>query len=166
MTSLVAETVKRLSTMWETWVWSLGWEDSLEKEMATHSSTLALKIPWTEELGQATIHGVAKVDSKVVSNHESKFGGGNVKIWGNDVPYFLRRMLFFTLHLSSCIDWNRGKIRKEVQLGLRILFGTMIMSNIFEDKDDLETIYHLIVSLENFSFFDLEYCFMIMYCKC
>ena len=37
--------------MWETWVRSLGWEDSLEKEMATHSSTLALKIPWMEELG-------------------------------------------------------------------------------------------------------------------
>ena len=51
MTSLVAQTVKRLCTMRETWVQSLGWEDSLEKEMATHSSTLALKIPWTEELG-------------------------------------------------------------------------------------------------------------------
>ena len=50
-TSLVAQTVKRLFTMWETSVRSLGWEDSLEKEMATHSSTLALKIPWTEELG-------------------------------------------------------------------------------------------------------------------
>ena len=43
--------VKRLSTMWETWVRSLGREDSLEKEMATHSSTLAQKIPWTEEPG-------------------------------------------------------------------------------------------------------------------
>ena len=51
MTSLVAQMVKRLSKMWETWVQSLGWEDSWEKEMATHSSTLALKIPWTEELG-------------------------------------------------------------------------------------------------------------------
>ena len=50
-TSLVAQTVKRLSTMRETWVWSLGWEDSLEKEMATHSRTLASKILWTEELG-------------------------------------------------------------------------------------------------------------------
>ena len=50
-TSLEAQKVKRLSTMPETWVRSLGWEDSLEKEMATHSSTLALKIPWTEELG-------------------------------------------------------------------------------------------------------------------
>ena len=47
----MAETVKCLSTMRETWLQSLGWENSLEKEMATHSSTLALKIPWTEELG-------------------------------------------------------------------------------------------------------------------
>ena len=41
----------KLSTMRETWVQSLGWEDSLEKEMATHSSTVAFKIPRTEELG-------------------------------------------------------------------------------------------------------------------
>ena len=47
----MAEKVKCLSTMRETWVQSLGWEDSLEKEMATHFSTLALKIPWMEELG-------------------------------------------------------------------------------------------------------------------
>ena len=46
---LVAQTVKRLPTMWETWVRSLGQEDPLEKEMATHSSTLAWKILWTEE---------------------------------------------------------------------------------------------------------------------
>ena len=47
----MAQKVKPLSTMRETWVRSLDWEDSLEKEMATHSSTLALKIPWMEELG-------------------------------------------------------------------------------------------------------------------
>ena len=41
LTSLVAQTVKRLSTMWETWVRALGWEDLLEKEMAIHSSTIA-----------------------------------------------------------------------------------------------------------------------------
>ena len=45
--SLVAQTVKRLPTMRETWVQSLSWEDPLEREMATHSSTLAWKIPWT-----------------------------------------------------------------------------------------------------------------------
>ena len=43
--------VKHLPTMWETQVQSLGWEDPLEKEMGTHSSILAWKIPWTEETG-------------------------------------------------------------------------------------------------------------------
>ena len=50
--SLVAQTVKRLPTMRETQVRSLGREDPLEKEMATHSSTLAWKIPWMEEHGR------------------------------------------------------------------------------------------------------------------
>ena len=49
MTSLVAQTVKRLPTLRETQVQSLGWEDLLEREMATHSSILAWKIPRTEE---------------------------------------------------------------------------------------------------------------------
>ena len=49
--SLVAQRLKHLPAMWETWVRSLGWEDPLEKEMATHSSVLAWRIPWTEELG-------------------------------------------------------------------------------------------------------------------
>ena len=50
--SLVPQTVKRLPTMRETWVQSLGQEDILEKAMAPHSSTLAWKIPWTEEPGR------------------------------------------------------------------------------------------------------------------
>ena len=45
----MAQTVKRLPAVQETQLQSLGWEDPLEKEMATHSSTLAWKIPWTEE---------------------------------------------------------------------------------------------------------------------
>ena len=52
MASLVAHMVKRLPAMWETEVQSLGWEDPLEKEMVTHSSTLTWKIPWTEEPGR------------------------------------------------------------------------------------------------------------------
>ena len=47
---LVAQMLRNLPTMWETWVLSLGWEDPLEKEVATHSSILAWRIPWTEEL--------------------------------------------------------------------------------------------------------------------
>ena len=50
-TSQVAQTVKHLLAMQKTRVRPLGWEDPLEKEMATHSSTLAWKIPWTEEPG-------------------------------------------------------------------------------------------------------------------
>ena len=50
--SLLAQTVKRLPTMQETWVQSPGQEDPLEKEMATHSSTLAWKIPWMEKPGR------------------------------------------------------------------------------------------------------------------
>ena len=50
--------VKCLPTMWETWVRSLGREDPLEKEMATHSSTLAWKIPWMEEPGSLQSMGL------------------------------------------------------------------------------------------------------------
>ena len=49
--TLVAQRLKRLPAMRETWVRSLGWEDPLEKEMATHSSTLAWRSTWTEEPG-------------------------------------------------------------------------------------------------------------------
>ena len=47
----MAQRLKCLPEMWETWVQSLGQEDPLEKEMATHSSILAWRIPWTEEPG-------------------------------------------------------------------------------------------------------------------
>ena len=49
--SLVAQKVKNPPTMQETWVWSLSWEDPQDKGMATHSSVLTWRIPWTEELG-------------------------------------------------------------------------------------------------------------------
>ena len=58
---LVAQTVKRLSTMRETQVRSLGWEDPLEKEMATHSSILSWRILWTEEPGGLQSTGSQRV---------------------------------------------------------------------------------------------------------
>ena len=57
----VAQTAKRLSTVRETWVRALGWEDPLEKEMAIHSSTVAWKIPWTEEPGMLQSMGLQRV---------------------------------------------------------------------------------------------------------
>ena len=53
--------VKRLPAMQKTWVRSLGREDALEKEMATHSSILAWKIPWTEEPGRLQSMGLQRV---------------------------------------------------------------------------------------------------------
>ena len=62
--SLVAQMVKHLPAMWETQVRSLGQEDPLEKEMAIHSSTLAWKIPWTEEPGRLQPMGLQRVGHK------------------------------------------------------------------------------------------------------
>ena len=60
-TPLVAQKVKRLPTMRKIWAQSLGQEDPLEKEMATHSSTLAWKIPWMEEPGRLQSTGSQRV---------------------------------------------------------------------------------------------------------
>ena len=57
--------VKRLPTVQKTWVQSLGWEDPLEKEMATRSSTLACKIPWMEEPGRLQSMGVTKSQTEL-----------------------------------------------------------------------------------------------------
>ena len=61
LTSLVAQMVKHLPTMQETQIQSLGREDLLEKEMSTHSSILAWKIPWTEEPGGLQSMGLQRV---------------------------------------------------------------------------------------------------------
>ena len=59
--SLVAQMVKNLSAMWETWVRSLGWEDLLEEGMATHSNLPVGRIPWTEEPGRLQSVGSQRV---------------------------------------------------------------------------------------------------------
>ena len=61
----MAQKVKNLSAMQETQVGSLGWEDPLEKEMATHSNILAWKIPWTEEPGRLQSMGVTKSQTRL-----------------------------------------------------------------------------------------------------
>ena len=63
LASLVVQRLKRLPAMWETWVLSLGREDPLEKEMATHSSILAWRIPWKEELGGLQSTGRKELDT-------------------------------------------------------------------------------------------------------
>ena len=60
LASLVAQSVKSLTAMQETWVRSLGWKDPLEKEMATHSSILTWRIPWTDSHGQNAMAGYSR----------------------------------------------------------------------------------------------------------
>ena len=58
--SLVAQSVKSLPAMWETWVRSLSWEDLLEERMATYAGTLAWRIPMDRGACESTVHGVGK----------------------------------------------------------------------------------------------------------
>ena len=78
----MAQTVKRLSTMWETRVQSLGQEDPLEKEMAIHSSTIAWKIPWTEEPGRLQSMGLQRVGYNLATEKQQSL------VSFNDAPLF------------------------------------------------------------------------------
>ena len=103
-TSLVAQTVKRMPAMWETWVRSLGWEDPLEKEMATHSSTLAWKIPWTEGPGRLQFMGSQRVAHNWATS--LSFTGEELGIfWDTLSVYSLEIIIsiFITLFES---DWS------------------------------------------------------------
>ena len=70
--SLVAQMVRNLPAMQETWVWSMGWEDPLEEDMATHSSILAWWIPWTEEPGGLQSMGSQRVGHNWATQHEEE----------------------------------------------------------------------------------------------
>ena len=63
LSSLVAQSVKSLPAMQETWVQSLGWDDPLEKKIATHSSNLAWRIPWTDPSTGHAVHSALHGDS-------------------------------------------------------------------------------------------------------
>ena len=66
--SQVAQRVKNLPAMWETWIQSLGWEDSLEEGMTTHFSIPARRIPWTEKPGGAIVQGSQRVGHNRATN--------------------------------------------------------------------------------------------------
>ena len=84
--SLVAQVVKNLPALWETWVRSLGWKDPLEEGMATHSSILARRIPWTEESGRLQSMGSQRVRQDRVTFTFTCF----VRLlWSRSIFYFL-----------------------------------------------------------------------------
>ena len=69
--SLVAQTVKNPPTMWETWLRSLGWEDSLKKGMTTHLVFLPGESPWTEEPGRLQSMGLQRVGHDLATKHST-----------------------------------------------------------------------------------------------
>ena len=79
--SLVAQMVKNLPAVWETWVQSLGQEDSQEKGTATHSGILAWRIPWTEEAGELQSMGLQTVRLDGVTNIHTHTHTGNLTYW-------------------------------------------------------------------------------------
>ena len=86
--SRVAQRGKHLPAMQETWVWSLGQEDPLEKEMAIYSSTLAWKIPWTEKPSRLQSMGLQRV------GHD----------WATSLSFFLSTW-FFSLYWNLTFSW-------------------------------------------------------------
>ena len=90
--SLVAQSVKNLPAMQETWVWSLGWEDPLEEGIATHSSILAWRIPMDRGTQQAAVHGVRKEmdTTEQLSTHSGTYTLVNVP---NNHSYTFSRYL-------------------------------------------------------------------------
>ena len=107
--SLVAQTVKRLSTMWETRVRSLGWEDPLEKEMAIHSSTIAWKIPWTEEPGRLQSMGSQRVGHDWVTSRSWR------KKW-QPTPEFLPGKSHGQRNLVGYSPWDHKELDMTEQL--------------------------------------------------
>ena len=116
LTILVAQRVKRLLAMRENWVWSLGREDPLEKEMATHSSTLAWKIPWTEKPGRLQSMGSQRVRHDWTTSLYLYYSGYTYWFWFSQKKWWL-----FWRHVAS----NKSRIKKDS-------IGIIYMEVIFE----------------------------------
>ena len=99
---MVAQRVKCPPAMWETWVWTLGWEHPLEKEMATDSSTLAWRIPWTEEPGRLQSMGSKRVGHDWVTSPNLKTSREIFFLSPSDVYIKSLLYLFYTLIKLYC----------------------------------------------------------------
>ena len=97
----MAQTVKRLLAMQEAGVQSLGWEDPLEKEMATHSSTLAWKIPWMEKAGRLQSMGSQRVGHDFTTTTTTKLLSALQKIMSLVLQVYIYACMC-VLSLESC----------------------------------------------------------------
>ena len=129
MASLVAQTVKNLSAMWETWVWSLGWEDPLEQVMATHSTILTWRLPWIEEPGGLQSMGSQRVRGCWVTEHSTASCPYEQEAEGDhDRRGNVREVEFREMFVSWLWRWRRGHgppgKGKETDIPFNLLEGT------------------------------------------
>ena len=116
---MVAQTVKKLPAMRETWVWSLDWEDPLNKEMATHSSIFAWRIPWTEEPGSLQSTGSQRVRHDWVTNIQDK----EYMEYGDDKgPIILFIARWPTIDLLTCCGETGDGQHQILGPGARIMW--------------------------------------------
>ena len=108
--SLEAQRVKRVPAMWETQVWSLGQEDPLEKEMATHSSILARRIPWTEQDGRLQSTRLQRVGHNWVTSLKRNIIE-SLQILSIDIKYnqYIYNQLIFNKR-AKAIQWSTNSL--------------------------------------------------------
>ena len=102
------QSVKNLPAMQETWVQPLGWGDPLEKGMPTHSSVLAWEIPWREEPGLATVHGVTRVGHDLATKPPPQYVWSIISLWfWFAFPWWWVTMSTFLIYWSFvCLLWK------------------------------------------------------------
>ena len=108
----MAQMVENLPALWETWVWSLGWEDPLEKGMATHSNTLAWRTPWTEEPSGLQSMGSQRIRHGYFLYLLSNWASSGLNSSSAKLHVF---------HLSSVLGNGATKL-KEMQFSLTLFF--------------------------------------------
>ena len=128
--SLVAQTIKNPPAMWETWVQSLGWEDPLEKGMATHSSILAWRIPWTEGPGRLQSMGSQRVGHNWMTFTLNPVDGG-MRSEINSVTNILRIVYVFSVTGCSETEGSDGPVLKGFSS------GTSVVGKVGQEKSTL-----------------------------
>ena len=121
--SLVAQTVKSLPTNWDTWVWSLGREDPLEKAMAFYSSILAWKIPWMEELGGPQSMGWQRIRLNWVTNTHRKSVFSYMRFELHEQPFVQRYCIIYRITKRvfriTPVDLTVGQCRRTHERGFQ-----------------------------------------------
>ena len=138
----VAQMVKRLPTMRETWVWPLGREDPLEKEMTTHSSTLVWKIPWTEEPGRLQSTGLQRVGHNWATSF-SLFFFPHESPPRSTSPDMVTWSLLFPFHLTPCGSFSPGVWQFSVKV---VLYVDALLISLWERLISMSSYFTILIS--------------------